>query len=179
VSVNSSGHIELAESDGLFRAVGASSAAFSTAEVASIYSVQGRLTTVRFDSVPLLADNGKPVYLSATPGIVSLTQPTVGRVIEVGVLATADGVTITPSIIWSPLAPGNFPQIDEFFPSTILMTSSYVLTETPILATLTVYYNGKRLARGVGCDYTLVGKTVMLARKVKPGYIVAAEYEYI
>ncbi len=72
--------------------VGASSG--STAKI----RLQG-IEKVLFATAPLAADNGKPVYLSASPGQGTLTAPSAGHAItHIGILTGANGSTTLPDV---------------------------------------------------------------------------------
>ncbi len=72
--------------------VGASSG--STAKI----RLQG-IEKVLFATAPLTADNGKPVYLSASPGQGTLTAPGAGHAItHIGILTGANGSTTLPEV---------------------------------------------------------------------------------
>jgi len=59
---------------------------------------------MRFTVAPALSDNGRPVFLSTLPGQAALLPPTSSgnTVFRVGVLTGADGVTLTPSVLFQP-----------------------------------------------------------------------------
>jgi len=52
------------------------------------------------------------------------------------------------------------------------------LANAPSAGTLRVYRNGKRLREGAGNDYTLAGVTITFSRKLRPGTVLLADYEY-
>ena len=106
--INSSGNAELADSNtGIVdeaRTIGSSTAAYLIGETAEINSVPGKLIPARFLVAPIAADNGKPVYLSGTPGVATLTPPTATSsiVFLLGILQSADGALTTPNILFQP-----------------------------------------------------------------------------
>lgn len=69
-----------------------------------VCTITGAFVTPTFDIAPAAADNGKPVYLSTTAGRVSLTVPAVpgDAVIQVGLLAGGNGVTLNPRVLFQP-----------------------------------------------------------------------------
>lgn len=69
----------------------------STGSTAKI-RLQG-IEKVLFATAPLAADNGKPVYLSASPGQGTLTAPGAGHAItHIGILTGANGSTTLPEV---------------------------------------------------------------------------------
>jgi hypothetical protein len=64
----------------------------------------GDLAGVLFGAAPPAAQNGQPVFLSATAGQATLTPPiSSGTVIYVvGVLQGADGLSVTPTVLLQP-----------------------------------------------------------------------------
>ncbi len=79
--------------------VGAASG--STAKI----RLQG-IEKVLFATAPLAADNGKPVYLSASPGQGTLTAPSAGHAItHIGILTGANGATTLPEVALNFLLP--------------------------------------------------------------------------
>jgi len=71
---------------------------------------------------------------------------------------------------------GDARAIDEF--TAPVGGTSFVLSHIPIPVTLTVYYNGMRLARGTSLDYTLTGATITTVCPLRAGDRVSAEYNY-
>lgn len=72
--------------------------------LARVYSNIGTLIKVKFSVAPEQEDNGRPVYLSTNNGEGSLEVPTViGSVIfMVGILQGANGVELTPKVVFQP-----------------------------------------------------------------------------
>ena len=85
-------------------AVGISTGIFAGAATATIATVQGALVPALFAAAPAGANNGQEVFLDSTAGRCTLTAPSgSGEVVEsLGYLATADGLTTTPKILWMP-----------------------------------------------------------------------------
>ena len=106
VTVNSSNLLVKANIDiagGLWEAIGATNAAYLSGQGAGFYAHHGRLTRLLFDVIPPASANGDIVYLGAT-GLASLTKPSLGgdKVVTLGVLSGADGVTIAPQVFFDP-----------------------------------------------------------------------------
>lgn len=108
VRINAAGEAALADnntgttSDAF--AVGISTGIFAGAATATIATVQGALVPALFAAAPAGANNGQEVFLDSTAGRCTLTAPSgSGEVVEsLGYLATADGLTTTPKILWMP-----------------------------------------------------------------------------
>lgn len=61
------------------------------------YLDQGSVA-VQFASAPLASQNGKPVWLSDTPGFGSLSASVTGAVWRIGILTGADGGSTSPAV---------------------------------------------------------------------------------
>jgi hypothetical protein len=88
--------------DGLAIGVAAYSAA-DTAPV-KVFTVPGSLIPVNFAAAPAASLNGRPVFVSQTPGQGITTAPTgSGNVVYiVGILQGADGATTSPLVMYQP-----------------------------------------------------------------------------
>ena len=108
VTINASGHVQLADADhATFRLSlvnGVSRGTFSAAQQAHLYTVPGSVIPVLFASAPAGAENGRPVYLSATAGQGTLSPPTGTGTTRflVGYLIGADGADTTPDVLYQP-----------------------------------------------------------------------------
>lgn len=107
LTLDSAGEVELADAsapalDGLAVGIALRSAA-AAADVA-VVTVPGSLVPVRFAAAPAAGNNGRPVYISGTAGLGTLTPPTGSGTTRflVGFLQGADGVTTTPNVIYQP-----------------------------------------------------------------------------
>jgi len=101
VYFDSSGEAELADATAgagyTYHARGVVIVGASTGSTAKI-RLQG-IEKVLFSTAPLAADNGKPVYLSASPGQGTLTAPNAGHAItHIGILTGANGATTLPEV---------------------------------------------------------------------------------
>lgn len=69
-----------------------------------VFTKYGAIASGRFGAAPAAASNGQMVFLSSTTGQVSLLPPTAtgNAVFSVGILQGADGVTLTPLIVFRP-----------------------------------------------------------------------------
>lgn len=76
----------------------------ATASNPVVGSVAGELIPILFGSAPAAAANGTLCFLSTTAGEATLTPPLgVGEVVfQVGVVQGADGVTVTPDVLFQP-----------------------------------------------------------------------------
>jgi hypothetical protein len=84
--------------------VGISAEAVAATGTAFIYTYHGSTVPVLFGAAPAVADNGKRVYLSTTPGIATLTAP-VGtglNVQEIGVLVGGTGAANPANVLYQP-----------------------------------------------------------------------------
>lgn len=88
--------------DGL--AIGVAAYAATATNPVKVYTVAGSLIPINFASAPAAADNGRPVFVSGTPGEGTLTAPTgSGSVVFLlGVLQGADGSTTSPLVLFQP-----------------------------------------------------------------------------
>jgi hypothetical protein len=88
------------------RVVGSVSNKYDDGESARIYASAGTLINVRFDDaeIPISTNNGSLVYLSATPGLGTLTPPdSPGSVIfSLGILQGANGSNVAPKVVFQP-----------------------------------------------------------------------------
>jgi len=107
LTLNASGEVEQADAsaaalDGLSVGIALRSAG-AGADV-DVVTVPGCLVPVRFAVAPAGANNRRPVYVSGTPGLATLTPPTGSGTTRflLGYLQGADGVTTTPTIIYQP-----------------------------------------------------------------------------
>lgn len=84
--------------------VGVSSFSTGIGTPVGVYTVRGVVTPMRFLVPPGAASNGDRVFLSSTPGAVTLNPPTSSNntIMLVGILIGADGVTTTPEVIFHP-----------------------------------------------------------------------------
>lgn len=104
---NTSGKIAQADADGTNRktVLGiAGSAAAADGDTVQVISVAGTVFAMKMTAAPATTDIGKVVYLSATAGQGTLTAPTASGtdVYRVGILATADGASTTPNVVFQP-----------------------------------------------------------------------------
>jgi hypothetical protein len=63
------------------------------------------MVPVSFGSAPAASDRGSPCYLSGTAGKATLTPPTLNAgvaLVRLGILASGDGASTTPSVILRP-----------------------------------------------------------------------------
>lgn len=101
VYFDSSGEADLADATAgagfTYHARGVVIVGASTGSTAKI-RLQG-IEKVLFATAPLAGDNGKPVYLSASPGQGTLTAPGAGHAItHIGILTGANGSTTLPEV---------------------------------------------------------------------------------
>lgn len=107
VSLSSNGALERAtavQPTALYEVVGVVQNAAASGATVDVVEIQGLTTLMTFATPPAATDNGMPVFLSDVPGLATMTPPSAsGRVVfRVGILATGDGVSLSPSVIWRP-----------------------------------------------------------------------------
>lgn len=105
VYLDADGRVRRASSvfaSGAWRAYGiAASATLGAGEVINVWTLHGApVPAARVDSPPLASDNGRHLFTTTTPGVLSLTPPTgQGQVrFVVAILQGADGSTSTPAV---------------------------------------------------------------------------------
>lgn len=88
--------------DGL--AIGVAAFASADASPVKVYTVAGSLIPISFSGAPAASSNGSSVFVSATPGVATLTAPTAsGNVVYLlGILQGADGGDTTPLVLFQP-----------------------------------------------------------------------------
>jgi len=84
--------------------VGVSLGSFALSATARCNTVHGTRVPVRFAVAPLAINNGRPVFLSSTPGVATLTPPIGSGTTryQIGILVGANGADTTPDVIWAP-----------------------------------------------------------------------------
>lgn len=84
--------------------VGVSLGSFALSATARCNTVHGTRVPVRFAVAPTAINNGRPVFLSSTPGVATLTPPIGSGTTryQIGILVGADGADTTPDVIWAP-----------------------------------------------------------------------------
>lgn len=89
---------------GEWEVAGVAASAAGAGSPVQIFTIRGLLTPMRFGVVPGAGSNGTRVYLSTTAGVATLIPPTASSntVMLVGLLVGANGVTLTPDVVFHP-----------------------------------------------------------------------------
>ena len=160
VALDSAGDLELAADCGNFEAVGVSFAIYPIGP-ALIEAFEGREFPVLFSVAPTAAQNGDAVYLSTTPGEATMTAPTSGDIVRLGVLSGGDGATLIPTVIWSKEVEGpanHLPWVEDKFIATQGQIA-FIISAVPTDAiSFTLLVNG--VFYDNPADYTVAGTTV-------------------
>jgi hypothetical protein len=105
VSLDAAGEAQLADASlaltpSRYNAIGVAKTAGAAGASIKFYTDMISVAPMLFSAVPLAANNGQRVYLSATPGEATLTAPGVGHaLVLLGILKGADGLTTTPDVL--------------------------------------------------------------------------------
>lgn len=107
VTFDSAGDIVRASSSfsgGAWRVVGVAATAATSSSPVDVFTNHGSLAGMTFGSAPAASANGSLVFLDSTLGRATLTPPTAGGNTRtlVGELQGADGIDVSPNVIFFP-----------------------------------------------------------------------------
>ena len=87
-----------------WRVAGVARAAALIGANVQVFTKAGASASTRFAVAPAAASNGQLVFLNSTSGLASITPPTASgnSIFVVGILQGADGVSLTPTVIFRP-----------------------------------------------------------------------------
>jgi hypothetical protein len=103
--------LALADASMVGEVLGVCKYASAAGAYATVSILDGQVYEVLFDAIPATSDEGKRVYLSATPGCASLTPPLTNSttVIRLGLLYQADGSSVVNSVLFRPVSVARIP----------------------------------------------------------------------
>jgi len=84
--------------------IGVSAATVLSGATVRVFTKSGVCPPVRFTAAPAGALNGTLVFLDSTSGVATTIPPTAGgnTLFTVGTLASADGISTTPNVVFRP-----------------------------------------------------------------------------
>lgn len=105
--LNAAGQVIRADSSisgGNWRVLGVSRQTVLSGANVEVFTKFGSSPAARFSAPPLAAQNGQIVFLASASGQATLTPPTTSgnSVFSIGILQGANGVTVTPTVLFQP-----------------------------------------------------------------------------